>query len=99
MTGEPSELPHNVFLSSFNRLSQETIDAPYHPESWLARARLFSRQGYFELAVADAYKAHMLCDEYIRLQLSEDFIVPEKRLITQSVISILDCPLHIKKFE
>lgn len=34
---------------------------PYHPQVWIARAATFLKLGYGELAISDAYKAHLLC--------------------------------------
>ena len=34
---------------------------PYHPQVWVNRGATFLALGYGELAVADSYKAHLLC--------------------------------------
>lgn len=49
---------------------------PYHPESWLDTAEAFLGK-YNELACADALKAHILCDEYVRELLPKDAKVPK----------------------
>jgi hypothetical protein len=36
---------------------------PYDPEGWLKRAQILEGLGFPELAVGDAHKAQMLCDE------------------------------------
>lgn len=49
---------------------------PYHPKSWLDTAEAFMGK-YNELACADALKAHILCDEYVRELLPADAEVPK----------------------
>jgi hypothetical protein len=66
----------NISANEFEVLTTITQDTPYHPESWLRRAEFFIRSDYYEPASADAYKAHTLCDDYVRLMLPANSKVP-----------------------
>lgn len=53
------------YLKQLKPYTSATKKRPYHPKSWLDRAEFFLGT-YNELACADALKAHILCDEYVR---------------------------------
>lgn len=56
-------------LKEFDSTTKLTQDRPYNPRHWWLRAKFFLKYDFPELACADAYKAHFLCDPYIRNRL------------------------------
>lgn len=36
--------------------------SPYNPTYWVSRSYLYYQQGYFDLAIGDAYRAQLLCE-------------------------------------
>ncbi|GAD96949.1 SAP domain protein [Paecilomyces variotii No. 5] len=42
--------------------------SPYNPAYWVSRAYLYSQQGFFDLAIGDAYRAQLLCEVLVNPQ-------------------------------
>ena len=51
-------------IKEVRELTTKIIDSPYKPEHWYRRAQFLLLLGYPELAVGDAYKAHLLFEAW-----------------------------------
>ncbi|OQO06748.1 hypothetical protein B0A48_08536 [Cryoendolithus antarcticus] len=52
-------------IDSLAASTRTLADTPYQPKLWLSRSRTLRDLGYPELALADAWKAHLLCDHVL----------------------------------
>lgn len=70
----PSAAAHDTpdweHLQKWKDLTNETQTNPYYPQAWIERAEFYLQVKFYELACADAHKAHILCDVGMREKLS-----------------------------